>query len=67
MKDFYLIVKKFTDDGHEEPYYATFNVDTANTIWYECIEECDHIYYDFEFRVYKVGDFKIIKKRDKNT
>lgn len=65
MKDLYLIIKQC--DGGEQPYYATFNANSAIIIWNDCVEECNHIYYDFELRKYNVGDFKIIKKRNKNT
>ena len=64
MTELYVIVKKFRA-RYEELYFCTFNRDSAFRVWNECIEECVHIYYDFELRKYNADNFKIIKKCDK--
>lgn len=65
-KELYVIVKKFSD-GHEESYFCTFDLNTAFMMWFDVIEECERVYYDFELRKYTAEYFETIKKRSKNT
>ena len=64
--ELYVIVKKFSD-GHEDAYFCTFDLNSAFMMWSDVIEECEHIYYDFELRKYNTEYFETIKKRSKNT
>lgn len=64
--ELYVIVKKFNDGG-EDAYYCTFDLNSAFIMWTSVIENIHRAYYDFELRKYNAEYFETIKKRSKNT